>query len=103
MSTSQGVNVSPTQTICAKAFFSRFRNCCFASSNTIQVLRYSALVFGIFYGFSHQRTITSNNHVAHVQSEYKKKESLIEKAKLEWAKKSLPASAKTPGGDSKSL
>jgi hypothetical protein len=41
--------------------------------------------------------------VAHVQSEYKKKESLIEKAKLEWAKKSLPASAKTPGGDSKSL
>jgi F-type H+-transporting ATP synthase subunit e len=73
--------------------------CLLLNSDTSQVLRYSALVVGIFYGFSHQRTITNTAHAAHVQSEYKKKESLIQKAKLEWAKKTLPPSAKTAEGD----
>ncbi len=64
-----------------------------------QVLRYSALIFGVAYGFQHQRTITSNARAAHANAEYQHKVDLISKAKLEWAKKSLPPEAKTPGGD----
>jgi F-type H+-transporting ATP synthase subunit e len=61
------------------------------------VLRYSALLFGIFYGFTHQRTVTSNIKASHVEHEYKHKESLIEKAKLEWKKKNLPPGANGGG------
>ena len=67
-----------------------------------QVLRYSALVFGVFYGFSHQKTLNANAKVQHEEHEYRKKESLIEKAKLEWAKKSMPPQSKTGDGGSKS-
>ena len=56
----------------------------------MKVLRWSALAVGIFYGFSHQRTITAQNHTAHVQAEWKHKEDLIQKAKLEWKKKQNP-------------
>lgn len=65
-----------------------------------QVLRYSALIFGIFYGFQHQRSITSNAKVAHAEAEYQHKVDLIQKAKAEWAKKTLPPQAKTASGDS---
>ena len=61
-------------------------------TDPVQVLRYSALFLGVFYGFYHQRTINASLKEAHAQAEYKHKESLIEKAKLEWAKKSMPAS-----------
>lgn len=67
---------------------------------TLQVLRWSALVFGVFYGFNRQRGITQSSEAAKAQSEYHKKEKLIEKAKLEWAKKTLPPQAKTASGDS---
>lgn len=63
-----------------------------------QVLRYSALVFGIFYGFSHQRTITAQSHASHAQAEWKHKEDLIQKAKLEWKKKQDPSSFKGDDG-----
>ena len=63
------------------------------------MLRYSALLAGIFYGFSHQRTITANNAAAHAHAEYQHKADLIQKAKLEWAKKTLPPQAKTASGD----
>lgn len=62
------------------------------------MLRWSALAVGIFYGFSHQRTITAQNHAAHAQAEWKHKEDLIQKAKLEWKKKQNP-SAFTKGDD----
>lgn len=62
------------------------------------MLRYSALIFGIFYGFQHQRTITAQNHAAHAQAEWRNKESLIEKAKLEWKKKQNPQSFKGDDG-----
>ena len=68
------------------------------SANQKQVLRWSALAFGVFYGFSHQRSIKSQNHAAHAQAEYKHKEDLIEKAKLEFKKKQNPQ-AYTQGGD----
>lgn len=65
-----------------------------------QVLRYSALFFGVFYGFSHQRTLNSNAEIQHKEHAYKHRESLIEKAKLEWAKKTMPPESKTAGGGS---
>ena len=68
-----------------------------------QVLRYSALLFGVFYGFSHQRTIYSNQKAAHVEHEYKQKESLIQKAKLEYAKKQMPPQSETADGGGKLL
>jgi len=67
----------------------------------LQVLRYSALIVGVFYGFSHQRSITANNAAAHAQAEYQHKVDLIHKAKLEWAKKTLPPQAKTASDDSR--
>ena len=51
------------------------------------------------YGFTHQRAITSSIHASHEHAEWKKKENLISKAKLEWAKKTLPPQAKTASGD----
>jgi len=86
MSSSQGVNVGPSlpRALC--------------HTNSLKVLRWSALAVGIFYGFSHQRTITAQNHAAHAQAEWKHKEDLIQKAKLEWKKKQNPG-AFTKGDD----
>ncbi|KAL6250649.1 F1F0 ATP synthase subunit e, mitochondrial [Rhinocladiella similis] len=70
-----------------------------STSQGVNVLRWSALVAGIFYGFSHQRTITANTAAAHAQAEYQHKVDLIQKAKAEWAKKNLPPQAKTASGD----
>jgi hypothetical protein len=66
-------------------------------------LRYSALFFGIIYGFSHQRTLNANARAAHAENEYKHKESLIQKAKLEFAKKNMPPQAKTANGGGESF
>lgn len=65
---------------------------------SFQVLRYSALAFGVFYGFSHQRTINAANRAAAEKHEYEHKQQLIEKAKEEFARKKNPASASTTGG-----
>ncbi|KIX01376.1 uncharacterized protein Z518_09101 [Rhinocladiella mackenziei CBS 650.93] len=71
-----------------------------STSQGVNVLRYSALIAGIFYGFTHQRAITASNAAAHAQAEYQHKLDLIQKAKLEWAKKTLPPQSKTASGDS---
>lgn len=60
-----------------------------------QVLRYSALAAGVFYGFYHQRKITQHVRSEQAQREYKHKEQLIQQAKAEYAKLKAPASAKT--------
>ena len=60
-------------------------------------MRYSALFFGIIYGFSHQRTLNASARAAHAENEYKHKESLIQKAKLEFAKKNMPPTADSGG------
>ena len=57
-----------------------------------QVLRYTALGLGIFYGITHQRSITLAQRAAHDKAEYEHKQSLIQKAKEEFAKKNAPAS-----------
>jgi hypothetical protein len=52
-----------------------------------QVLRWSALAFGVFYGFSHQRTITASSKAAADRKAYEHKKHLIEQAKAEYKKK----------------
>ncbi|KAK5044536.1 hypothetical protein LTR84_010660 [Exophiala bonariae] len=70
-----------------------------STSQGVNVLRYSALFAGLFYGFSHQRTISANTAAAHAQAEYQHKIDLIQKAKVEWAKKTMPSSSKTDDVD----
>ncbi|QYS98816.1 ATP synthase subunit e, mitochondrial [Trichoderma simmonsii] len=63
------------------------------SSTGVNVLRWSALAFGVFYGFSHQRTITITQRAQHAQHEYEQKQKLIDQAKAEYAKKNSPVTA----------
>ncbi|RMZ91010.1 hypothetical protein DV736_g1769, partial [Chaetothyriales sp. CBS 134916] len=65
----------------------------------VNVLRYSALIFGVFYGFQHQRSITASIKASEEHAEYERKQSLIDQAKQEWAKKTLPPPSKTASGD----
>lgn len=78
----------------------------FASAQTLttlsQALRWGALVFGIFYGFSHQQTITSRDKSAAVKHEYDRKQKLIDQAKAEFAKKNAPPGSVTAGGGGRS-
>lgn len=63
----------------------------------MQVLRYSALLFGAFYGFTHQRTLNANAKAAHAQHEYHHQEDLIKQAKKAWAEKQLPPDQRAKG------
>jgi F-type H+-transporting ATP synthase subunit e len=67
-----------------------------------QVLRWSALGAGIFYGFYHQRQINKTLHSKAAEREYKHKQELIEKAKAEFAKSKAPAKAESKTGGRKS-
>ncbi len=60
-----------------------------------QVLRYTVLGLGIFYGFSHQRAITANQKAAEAQREYQHKQQLINKAKEAYARSKQPAASST--------
>ncbi|KAJ2971290.1 hypothetical protein NQ176_g7766 [Zarea fungicola] len=62
-------------------------------STGVNVLRWSALAAGVFYGFSHQRTITAGQKANHSKHEYEKKQKLIDEAKAEYAKQKNPAPA----------
>lgn len=61
----------------------------------LQVLRYSALAFGVFYGFTHQRSISATQRAAAAQKEYEHKQHLIEQARAEYNKSKNPAPAST--------
>ncbi|EED16071.1 conserved hypothetical protein [Talaromyces stipitatus ATCC 10500] len=65
------------------------------ASQGVNVLRYSALVGGIFYGLWHQSALNTQAKQAEHDREYKHKESLIQKAKAEWAKKNAPPDTKS--------
>lgn len=56
-----------------------------------QVLRWGALAFGVFYGFTHQTAISSRDKIAAEKHDYERKEKLISDAKAAWAKKNAPA------------
>ncbi|KAK2610517.1 hypothetical protein N8I77_003942 [Diaporthe amygdali] len=62
-----------------------------SATSGVNVLRYSALAFGVFYGFSHQRSINAANRVASEKRDYEHKQQLIQKAKEEYARKKNPA------------
>ncbi|EEU48630.1 uncharacterized protein NECHADRAFT_73389 [Fusarium vanettenii 77-13-4] len=63
------------------------------ASTGVNVLRWSALGLGVFYGFTHQRAIFSAQRAEHAQHEYEKKEKLIQQAKAEFAKQKNPTSS----------
>ncbi|KAK1755091.1 mitochondrial ATPase [Echria macrotheca] len=69
-----------------------------STTSGANVLRYSALCLGVFYGFYHQRTITSAQRAAAAQHEYEHKLKLIDQAKAAYAKKTgkAPASSSAP-------
>lgn len=54
---------------------------------------------GVFYGFSHQRTITTTQRAEHAKHEWESKQKLIDQAKAEYAKKTQPAPAATASKD----
>ena len=60
-----------------------------------QVFRWSALVVGVFYGFSHQSSITARDKANHAKHEYENKQKLIDQAKAEYKRKTSP---ETDGG-----
>jgi hypothetical protein len=62
-----------------------------------QVLRWGALAFGVFYGFSHQTAISSRDKIAAAKHEYERKEKLINEAKAAWAQKNAPKSQGSGG------
>ncbi|KAH9891490.1 ATP synthase subunit E [Xylariomycetidae sp. FL2044] len=68
-----------------------------SSASGVNVLRYSALAFGIFYGFTHQRAITSAQKQAAAQKEYEHKQQLIQQAKAEYSRAKNPAPASQSG------
>ncbi|KAI0151897.1 ATP synthase E chain-domain-containing protein [Hypoxylon sp. NC0597] len=66
-----------------------------STTSGVNVLRYSALALGIFYGFTHQRSINAAQKAAAAQKEYEHKQHLIEQAKAEYAKSKSPARTTT--------
>ncbi|KAI1421066.1 ATP synthase E chain-domain-containing protein [Xylaria sp. FL1777] len=57
-----------------------------SATSGVNVLRYSALAFGVFYGFTHQRSINASQRAAAAKREYEHKQHLIEQAKAEYSK-----------------
>ncbi|OTA89694.1 hypothetical protein M434DRAFT_398410 [Hypoxylon sp. CO27-5] len=66
-----------------------------STTSGVNVLRYSALALGIFYGFTHQRSINAAQKAAAAQKEYEHKQHLIEQAKAEYAKSKRPVDTTT--------
>lgn len=50
-----------------------------------QVLRWSAVVGGVAYGFVHNRTLNRNHQKEHVAAEFAAKQKVIDEAKQKWA------------------
>lgn len=95
MSTSTGVNVRTCRTLLEPTHRELSSADCYP-----QVLRWSALGFGVFYGIYHQSSIKTQERTRRFNQEYQHKEQLITKAKAEFLKKTLPPEKMTAGGDS---
>ncbi|KAF2270410.1 hypothetical protein CC78DRAFT_611312 [Lojkania enalia] len=83
-----------------------------STSVGVNVLRWSALGLGVFYGIYHQASISSRDRLANEKREYEHKESLISQAKAEWARQhsqeqpkssSANANPKDPNADLNTL
>ncbi|GAN04363.1 mitochondrial F0 subunit E [Mucor ambiguus] len=57
------------------------------NSAVANVGRWSALAFGLFYGYTHNISLQKQAEQKKVESEYHRKELLIEQARLAYAKK----------------
>jgi F-type H+-transporting ATP synthase subunit e len=66
-------------------------------TDSLQVLRYSALLFGVFYGFTHQRALNSDAKAFHAKQEWSHKEDVIKQAKKAWAEKQLTPEQRAKG------
>ncbi|KAI9025985.1 ATP synthase E chain-domain-containing protein [Phycomyces nitens] len=62
-----------------------------ALRSVVNVGRWSALAFGVAYGFSHNRSLKKQEKEKEAQREYKHKEELIEKARAEYARRTNPS------------
>ncbi|GAW12285.1 hypothetical protein EKO27_g1675 [Xylaria grammica] len=62
-----------------------------SATSGVNVLRYSALAFGVFYGFTHQRSINASQRATAAKKEYEHKQHLIEQAKAEYSKSKNPS------------
>ncbi|CZT17075.1 related to F1F0-ATP synthase subunit E [Ramularia collo-cygni] len=61
------------------------------ASTGVNVVRWGALVFGVFYGFTHQQAIHAKDKLAASQHEYEQKSKLISEAKAKFAEKNSPS------------
>ncbi|CAO3619001.1 unnamed protein product [Mucor hiemalis] len=57
------------------------------NSAVANVGRWSALAFGLFYGYTHNISLQNQAEQKKIESEYHRKELLIEQARLAYAKK----------------
>lgn len=64
-----------------------------AAPQGVNVFRYLALALGVFYGAYHQRKLTTRQHAEKVDRELAHRESLIERAKVEYVRKTDPRQA----------
>ncbi|KAH8675453.1 ATP synthase subunit E [Xylariales sp. PMI_506] len=67
------------------------------ASSGVNVLRYSALAFGVFYGFTHQRSINASQRAAHAKHEYEHQQALIAQAKAKYSESKNPKSSSKGG------
>jgi F-type H+-transporting ATP synthase subunit e len=65
-----------------------------------QVLRWSALGFGVFYGAYHQLSLSAADRAKAAQKDWEHKESLIRQAKQQWARDHPTEQPKSSGGTS---
>jgi F-type H+-transporting ATP synthase subunit e len=75
-----------------------------ATCLTCQVLRWSALGLGVFYGIYHQSTIRAHDRQHSKQeatkAEFREREQLISQAKAEFARSNGSAAPASSGGES---
>ncbi|KAL1669508.1 ATP synthase E chain-domain-containing protein [Schizophyllum commune] len=57
------------------------------ASNTVNVVRYTALFSGILYGWYHNRTVQREFKEQEVQHAVHRREQLVEQAKAEWKRR----------------
>ena len=64
-----------------------------STSVGVNVLRWSALGLGVFYGIYHQASISAKDKLEAAKREYQHKEALIQQARAEWAKTHSPSAS----------
>ncbi|CBX95714.1 hypothetical protein IAQ61_004547 [Plenodomus lingam] len=68
-----------------------------STSVGVNVLRWSALGFGVFYGAYHQLSLSAADRAKAMQKEWERKERLIKEAKQQWAKEHPSEQPKSSG------